>query len=424
MTDNPDSESCYGPVRILSKSEHCLNRADIDPDALRILYRLQKNGFIAYLCGGAVRDLLMGVKPKDFDIVTDARPGQIRKRFANVYIIGRRFRLAHVHFPGGKIIEVATFRRDLTSDEESGPPAEISPELLYGTPRDDAFRRDVAINALYYDDRTGEIIDYAGGLEDLSERRVRIIGDPGVRFAEDAVRIWRVVRYAARLGFEIEERTARAIPDFAPELGACAGSRLYEELNKEFAGQTRPVLDALRAHGLLRHIIGRFGEEFETDDDLFDRVRALLDIKDRVRAEGYELTREEMYALFLWPWAATVFAGEAGDLHTVLDRAFDQAKTQAVFPKKMRMDIIQILILVAQMKKALRSGRMRWSLKKRAHFEPAFRVFHLIEYGSPASKETSFDILMGRESPGPTERLVPPPVKPQARRGRRRRRPE
>jgi len=424
VTDYPDFENCYRPVHVLSKSEHCLNRADIDPDALRILYRLQKHGFIAYLCGGAVRDLLMGRKPKDFDIVTDARPGQIRKRFANVYIIGRRFRLAHVHFPGGKIIEVSTFRRDLTNVEESVPPAEITPELLYGTPREDAFRRDVAINALYYDDQTGEIIDYAGGLEDLSERRVRIIGDPAVRFAEDAVRIWRVVRYAARLSFEIEEQTARAIPVFAAELGTCAGSRLYEELNKEFAGQTRPVLDALRAHGLLRHIIGRFGEEFETDDELFGRVRALLDLKDRAWTEAYEMTREEMYALFFWPWAESVFAGEAGDLHAVLDRAFDQAKTQAVFPKKMRMDIAQILILVAQMKKALRTGRMRWSLKKRAHFEPAFRVFHMIEYGCPAPPETTFDILMGRESQPVSHIVAPPPIKRRPRRRRRPRRPQ
>jgi poly(A) polymerase len=424
MTDYQDPENLAAPIRVLSGSEHCLTRSDIDPDALRILYRLQRNGFIAYLCGGAVRDLLMGRKPKDFDIATDARPGQIRKRFANVYIIGRRFRLAHVHFPGGKIIEVATFRRDLSAAEESEPPAEITPELLYGSPREDAFRRDVSINALYYDDRSGEIIDYVGGLKDLAERRVRIIGDPGPRFEEDAVRIWRVVRYAARLGFEIEDRTARAIPEFAPRLGACAGSRLYEELNKEFAGPTRTVLEALHSHRLLRHILGRFGEEFETDDELFGRTLGLMEIKDRAWAEGCEMTREEMYALFFWPWAETVFAGEAGDLHAVLDRAFDQAKTQAVFPKKMRMDIIQILILIAQMRKALRSGRMRWSLKKRAHFEPAFRVFHMIEYGCPAPKEKTFDSLMGREIPPSSEMAAPPPVKRHSRRRRRPRRPE
>jgi len=381
------------------RPEHRLSRADIDPDALKILYRLQKHGFIAYLCGGAVRDLLLGRTPKDFDIVTDARPGQIKKGFANVYIIGRRFRLAHIHFPGRKIIEVATFRRDLESDEDPATPEVNVPGILFGTPCEDAFRRDVTINALYYDDRTGEIIDYVGGIEDLEKKRVRIIGDPGLRFKEDPVRIWRVLRYAARLGFEIEEKTAQAIPEFASLLGGCAASRLYEELNKELVGPTTSTLDALRSFGLLRYIIGGFGEEFENDDDLFGRILTLMDIKDRALSEGFEPTREETYALLFWPWAESIFAGEAGDLHTVLDKAFESARTQAVFPRKMRMDIIQILIIVAQMRKALRTGRMRWSLKKRAQFEPASRILFLIERGSAPAKGESFESLLRQRAP-------------------------
>ncbi len=404
-------------IRILSASEHCLSRSDIDPDALKILGRLHKMGFIAYLCGGAVRDLLLGRKPKDFDIVTDARPGQIKKRFANVFIIGRRFRLAHVHFPGGKIIEAATFRRDLSAEEQTAPPEKIPPELLYGTPRDDAFRRDVAINALYYDARTGEIIDYAGGLEDLALKRIRVIGDPGARFAEDAVRIWRVVRYAARLGFEIEEETARAIPSFAPLLGKCAGARLYEELNKELVEKTRPVVDALRAHGLLRHIIGGFGEDYENDDELYGRLRGLLDGKDRLQKEGFEWTREETYALFFWPWAESFVAGKDGDIRAVLEKAFESAGAQAVFPRKVRTDVIHILTLISQIAQVLRTGRSRWSLRRQALFTSAFRVFQLIENGRPPEPGDLPEDLFGR-----AHRSEEHPQKPEGKRRPRHRR--
>jgi len=407
-------------IRILSPSEHCLSRSDVDPDALRILARLQRMGFIAYLCGGAVRDLLLGRTPKDFDVVTDARPGQIKKRFANVFIIGRRFRLCHVHFPGGKIIEVATFRRDLSAEEQAAPPGKIPPELLYGTPRDDAFRRDVAINALYYDARTGEVIDYAGGLEDLALKRVRIIGDPAARFAEDAVRIWRVVRYAARLGFDIEEETARAIPVFAPLLGKCSGARLYEELNKELVEKTRPVVDALRAHGLLRHIIGSFGEDYESDDALFERLRALLEAKDRLQKEGVVWSREEAYALFFWPWAESFFAGKDGDIRAVLEKAFESAGLQAVFPRKVRTDVAHILTLVSQIMTVFRTGRPRWSLRRQALFESAVRIYGVIEDGRPPEPGAFPEKLFGRPRPSSGEPEPRPEGKRRPRRRRRR----
>ncbi len=406
-------------IRVLSASEHCLSREDVDPDAVKIISRLNRMGFIAYLCGGAVRDLLLGRKPKDFDIATDARPGQIKKRFANVFIIGRRFRLAHVHFPGNKIIEVATFRRDLSSEETPAPGERVPPELLYGTPCEDAFRRDVTINALYYDARTGEVIDYAGGIEDLAARRVRIIGDPAARYTEDAVRIWRVVRYAARLGFTLEEETARAIPTFAPLLGKCAGARLYEELNKEFVEKTRPVMDALRAHGLLRHILGGFGEDFENDEALYGRLRGLLDIKDRVQKDGGELTREEVYSLFFWPWAESFFDGKDGDMGPVLDRAFESAGTQAVFPKKMRADVVHILTLIARIGKAFRNNRPSPSLGRQAFFASAFRVYQLIEHGRLPEPDDIPRELFGRpQSPEEAEQ----PEKKRRRRPRRRRR--
>src|SRR5690606_29771211 len=205
---------------ILPRPEHTLSRRDIDADALKVLHRLHAEGFVAYLVGGSVRDLLLGRRPKDFDIGTSAHPYQVKRLFRNCWIIGRRFRLAHVRF-GPKTIEVATFRRQLTPEElaaaqeplHEGLPVDVGPapapdrllhrDNTFGTPEEDAFRRDFTINALFYDIATFSIIDYTGGLEDLKRKLIRCIGEPSVRFQEDPVRMMRAVAMAARLGFTI-----------------------------------------------------------------------------------------------------------------------------------------------------------------------------------------------------------------------------
>src|SRR5437660_3633583 len=203
--------------RIVPRAEHSISRRDIDPDALKVLYRLRQYDHVAYLVGGSVRDLLLGRRPKDFDIGTSAHPYQVKKLFRNCWIIGRRFRLAHVKF-GPKVIEVATFRRQVAPGEEvvqDGVPAPdpstpegehlIHRDNTFGTPEEDAFRRDFTINALFYDIATFSIIDYVGGLDDLDARVIRSIGDPEVRFLEDPVRMLRAVVLAARLDFRIDE---------------------------------------------------------------------------------------------------------------------------------------------------------------------------------------------------------------------------
>src|SRR5258705_5956774 len=204
--------------RVIPRDAHTISRRDIDPDALKVLYRLRQADHVAYLVGGSVRDLLLGRRPKDFDIGTSAHPQQVKKLFRNCWIIGRRFRLAHVKF-GTKVIEVATFRRQVQPGEEVVQDGVPSPEhaaaegdahLLhrdntFGTPEEDAFRRDFTINALFYDIATFSIIDYVGGLKDLEHRLLRSIGDPGVRFLEDPVRMMRAVVFAARLDFEIDQ---------------------------------------------------------------------------------------------------------------------------------------------------------------------------------------------------------------------------
>jgi poly(A) polymerase len=388
------------PPLVIEKPDHPISRHDVDPDALGIIHRLQRFGFRAYLTGGAVRDLILGRTPKDFDVVTDARPGQIRKRFANCFIIGRRFRLAHVRFKEGKVIEVATFRRIPDRGEEVPPGAPVDPSLIYGTPREDAFRRDITINALFYDPDDDVVIDYVGGVEDLRRGVVRVIGDPAVRFAEDPVRVWRVLRHAARLGFSVDPATAREIPAQRDLLAACSGARLFEELNKDLAYETRPVFEALRSRGLLGVILGRPGLDYEADAALYARLDRLLDVEDRSRRAGLKLAPEEMYALVFWPWVEPLFGREPDDAQTLLYDAFDRAGMKATLPRKLKADIVQILTILGAMARALRTGRMRWSLARRSHFGQAGRLGFLIVKGRPAGPGESFETLIGESAGG------------------------
>jgi poly(A) polymerase len=239
---------------VVPREQHGVSRKQIDPDALKVLYRLHQNDFVAYLVGGSVRDLLLGRRPKDFDIGTSAHPYQVKRLFKNCWIIGRRFRLAHVRF-GPKTIEVATFRRQLSAQELAAteePPLvvpigdtpqraadamERQDRLLhrdntFGTPEEDAFRRDFTINALFYDIGSFSIIDYTGGLQDLKDGVVRSIGDPIDRFQEDPVRMLRAVAMAARLGFRIDPPIDDAMAAHRSDIARSAPARLMEELYK------------------------------------------------------------------------------------------------------------------------------------------------------------------------------------------------
>ena len=263
---------------IVPRTSHQISRRNIDPDALKVLYRLHENGYIAYLVGGSVRDLLLDRRPKDFDIGTSAHPHQIKKLFRNCWIIGRRFRLAHVKF-GSKTIEVATFRRQLSAAEVDAEAAETANAVLitddnrgnltaaprpdrliyrdntYGTPEEDAFRRDFTVNALFYDISTFSIIDYVGGLNDLDARVIRSIGEPDVRFLEDPVRMLRAVVLAARLEFAIEQPILESIARHKHEIARSAPARLVEEYYKILrSGHSREAFKQLRSTGLLKVI--------------------------------------------------------------------------------------------------------------------------------------------------------------------------
>src|SRR6266511_4284486 len=264
-----DRSTRYNELRMLivPRSEHAISRRNIDPDALKVLYRLQHFKYAAYLVGGSVRDLLLGRQPKDFDIGTDAHPYQIKKLFRNCWIIGRRFRLAHVKF-GQKVIEVATFRRQVVPGEEvvqDGVPAPdpstpegehlIHRDNTFGTPEEDAFRRDFTINALVYDIADFSVIDYVGGLDDLRAGVVRSIGDPDVRLREDPVRMLRAIALAARLDFTIEPTLLASIRTHRHEIAKSSLARLLEEYYKILrAGSSEKAFRQLADVGLLEPI--------------------------------------------------------------------------------------------------------------------------------------------------------------------------
>src|SRR6056297_1727554 len=217
---------------ILPRDQHSISRQQIDENSLKVLYRLHRHGYKGYLVGGSVRDLLLGRQPKDFDIGTDATPNQVRKLFRNGFLVGRRFRLAHIRFAGNQVIEVATFRRQPDSNELPEDPDEHFHfvQNVFGSPREDAFRRDFTINALFYNIADFSIIDHVGGLEDLAARRLRVIGDPVVRYREDPVRMLRALEFQARLDFSIDEPALAAIAACAPLIGEAAPARVREEI--------------------------------------------------------------------------------------------------------------------------------------------------------------------------------------------------
>jgi poly(A) polymerase len=217
---------------ILPREAHPLSRKDIDSDVLKILYRLHHHGFLGYLVGGCVRDLLLGKTPKDFDVATDAHPQQIRDLFRNSRLIGRRFRLAHVYFKGGKFIEVSTFRKRSEFEEEGAPPHPQS-DNTFGTPAEDAFRRDLTINGVFYNIADFSLVDYVGGLEDLRQGIIRCIGDPEEKFLQDPVRMIRVIRHAARTGFAIEEKTYQSMIRHIERVSLCSPARVRDEFLRE-----------------------------------------------------------------------------------------------------------------------------------------------------------------------------------------------
>ena len=261
---------------ILPRDQHGISRTQIDPDSLKVLYRLHRHGYLAYLVGGSVRDLLLGRKPKDFDVGTDATPSQVRKLFRNCFLVGRRFRLAHIRFSGNKLIEVATFRRQPEETELPDDPDEHFHfvQNVFGTPYEDAQRRDFTINALFYNIADFSVIDHVGGLRDLTEKKIRVIGDPLIRFQEDPVRMLRAIEFAERLGFTIEPDAYAAIDRHKELLVNAAPARVREEIMELFRHAiSGAVLKHCRELGMLPHLLAGYPGTDESID-LLGRIDA------------------------------------------------------------------------------------------------------------------------------------------------------
>jgi len=298
---------------IVARADHPISRSMIDPDALKVLTRLNEFNYTAYLVGGSVRDLLLGRRPKDFDVGTSAHPYQIKKLFRNCWIIGRRFRLAHVKF-GDKAIEVATFRQHVPA-APAEPPDDGEPETeaadgrdlqihrdnTFGTPEEDAFRRDFTVNALFYDIADRSIIDYVGGLEDIRARVIRSIGDPNERFQEDPVRMLRAVVLASRLDFTLDPPVAAAIAAHRHRLALASPARLIEEYYKVLrSGAAERTFQALAHHRLLEPITPELQEHAE-DEGFLDALDALDSYRQRFESAPPTLTNPILLGTMVVP---------------------------------------------------------------------------------------------------------------------------
>lgn len=303
---------------IIERDEHCISRKDISPNALKVLYRLNDAGFNAFLVGGGVRDLLLGDKPKDFDVSTNATPEQIKQLFRNAMIIGRRFKIIHVRF-GREIIEVTTFRAPHEPENEfkgkttnrsikgldsaHSSAGLILRDNVYGNINEDALRRDFTANALYYTTDGFRIIDFANGLKDIDNRLLRMIGDPATRYREDPVRLMRAVRFAAKLGFDIEKNTRAPMDEMAPLLSSISSARLFDESLKLLTGGKAEKTFALLRQFKVGQVL--FPATMATTKDPQSVESQLLTLAmrntDRRLAQGKSVTPAFLYAAILWP---------------------------------------------------------------------------------------------------------------------------
>jgi poly(A) polymerase len=291
--------------RVIPREQHNLSRKQISRGALRVLYGLKDAGFRACLVGGAVRDLLLGRRPKDFDVATDATPEEVRKLFRNCRLIGRRFRLAHVVF-GPEIVEVATFRGtgdgDVNEDRHVVD-GRILRDNVWGSIEEDALRRDFRVNALYYDIADFSVIDYVGGIEDLERRHLRLIGDPATRYREDPVRMLRAARLAAKLAFTIDDEAPPPFDALGHLLGDAPPARLFDECQKMFlAGYGLESFRTLMRYDLLRHLFPGTARalKHDTSGGMLELIERGLAGTDARVAEGRPVTPAFLFAVLLW----------------------------------------------------------------------------------------------------------------------------
>lgn len=386
---NPAHQSTVlPPLTVLSREQHPVSRKDISPNALKVLYRLNDAGYEAYLVGGCIRDLLLGQQPKDFDVVTNAHPDQVRQVFKNCRLIGRRFRLAHVVF-GREIIEVATFRghHSAAEDDDSLPTAvrsdhgQILRDNVYGTIEEDAERRDFTINALYYSVSDFAIYDFANGVAAIENRLIELIGDPETRYREDPVRMLRAVRFATKLNMAIAPATAAPIPELAVLLKNIPAARLFDESLKLFmAGKAFDNFVMLRDMGIIKQLLPQLHKVLKQDSDgkAFNMIASALQNTDERVAQDKPVTPAFIYAALLWypveirMQTLLIESGlnEIDALNMAMNDVLDDVQRTIAIPKRFTMSIRDIWALQIRLPK--RAGRRAFKLMELPKFRGAF----------------------------------------------------
>ena len=420
--------------RIIPRSEHAISRSHISPNALRVLYRLRDAGFMAFLVGGCVRDLLLGIEPKDFDVATDALPEQVKRLFRNSRLVGRRFRLAHVFF-GREIIEVATFRATSApsqgdeplpeADPEDGEAPELDEPLLadaveaedaprpsrpeadtdeedsaerrfdatgrilrdnvYGTIDEDVWRRDFTCNALYYNIADFSVWDYVNGVRDVESRTLRLIGDPETRYREDPVRMLRAARFEAKLGFQIDAATAQPIARLRELLSGVPPARLFDETLKLFlTGHGARSFEVLRQRGLLAALLPTVDAYFSAHPaSLVEQllVQGLKQTDTRVLADK-PVTPTFLFALLLYgPIAGLIESAPPArwhELSTILeacDRATREAQARVAIPKRFSLGVREMFALQPRLEHP--RGRRALRLLEHPRFRAAYDLLLL-----------------------------------------------
>ncbi|MFE8071364.1 polynucleotide adenylyltransferase PcnB [Marinobacteraceae bacterium S3BR75-40.1] len=369
-------------LTVVPRDQHTISRKDISESAKKVLYRLNKAGFEAYLVGGGVRDLLLDGHPKDFDIATNATPEEVHDLFRNSRLIGRRFRIVHVVF-GREIIEVTTFRGGPSKEDEDSAHRKqnehglLLRDNIYGSQEEDALRRDFTVNALYYCIKDFTVHDFAGGLEDLKARQLRLIGDPETRYREDPVRMLRAVRFAVKLGFEIEPKTAEPIKRLAGLLDHIPPARLFEEVLKLFtAGHAEQTYQLLREYGLFDALFPETAECLAQGHS--DKViTAALANTDRRIGEGKPVTPYFLYAALLWPalnraWQQEMDNGEPSyqALHQAAGDVMGRQTQATSLPKRFAVPMREIWELQVRLPK--RRGKAAESLLRHPRFRAAY----------------------------------------------------
>jgi poly(A) polymerase len=362
------------PKRIPS-AEHGIDPALVPRSALRVCESLHKAGFVAYVVGGAVRDLLLGVGPQDFDVATNATPEQVRPLFRRAIIIGRRFRLVHVMF-GAETIEVSTFRA-MTEVRDTDQHGRVLADNVYGEQHEDAARRDFTINALYYDPLSGEVLDYHDGVRDLRQRRLRMIGDPETRYREDPVRMLRAVRFAAKLGFAIDEATREPIHRMAELAENVPAARLFDEMLKLLtSGHSVACILRLRAEGLHHGLLPLLDVILEQPAGERFVMLALSRTDERVQA-GRSISPGFLFATLLWHevqanWRARTERGEhrIDALGKAIDETLDAQTEKLAIQRRFAADMREIWSLQPRFER--RSGRTPDRLLEHVRFRAAY----------------------------------------------------